>query len=199
MSLMATEEDYLKTLEFTDEQSFEKLFRYYYEPLANFALKYLGNPEEAEEIVQEVFTYVWQKKGQLDIKTNPKSYLYGAVRNGCLNHIKHQKVENLYVQRALHSSDQFDQVDIMELNELEATIHAALEKLPPKCKEVFELNRIEGKRYKEIAEHLNISLKTVENQMGKALKVMRVELKELLPVLLLVLLEILQNGNGGKW
>ncbi len=193
------EEQFLKSLQFSDEQSFERLFRYYYEPLANFALKYLGDPNEAEEVVQEVFTYVWQKKGQLDIKTNPKSYLYGAVRNGCLNYLKHQKVANLYVQRALHGGDHFDQVDIMELSELESTIQQAIEKLPPKCKEIFELNRFEGKRYKEIAEQLGISLKTVENQMGKALKVMREELKDLLPVLILVLLEFLQQGNGGKW
>ena len=114
-------------------------------------------------------------------------------------HQKHQKVENLYVQRALHTLDQYDQVDIMELSELQETIKKAIEKLPPKCREIFELNRFEGKRYKEIAEQLNISLKTVENQMGKALKVMREELKELLPLLLIALLEILLNGSGGKW
>ena len=181
---MASDEEHIKTLEFQDEQSFEKLFRYYYEPLANFALKYLGDPEEAEEIVQEVFTYVWQKRGQLDVRTNPKSYLYGAVRNGCLNHLKHQKVENLYVQRALHTLDQYDQVDIMELSELQETIKKAIEKLPPKCREIFELNRFEGKRYKEIAEHLNISLKTVENQMGKALKILREKLGDYLTMLL---------------
>ncbi len=154
----------------------------------------MKDTEAAEEIVQELFSDMWIKTDLLKIKTSIKSYLFGAVRNACLNHIKHQKVEQKYVDRTRFTAQQDDATDFLELDELREKIAAALDKIPEKCREIFELNRFEGKRYKEIAEELNLSLKTVENQMGKALKIMRDELGEYLPAILLLMIL-----HGGKW
>lgn len=177
-----------------DEKVFESLFREFYAPLAAFAMKYVKDTEMAEEIVQELFSDMWAKTDRLHIKTSIRSYLFGAVRNACLNHIKHLKVEQKYADRTRLSTSQGEATDFLELDELKQKISVALDKIPEKCREIFELNRFEGKRYKEIADELNLSLKTVENQMGKALKIMRDELGDYLLIALLIL-----TWYGGKF
>ncbi len=185
---MTTQEN-LEIPNLSDERVFEQVFRDHYQAMANFALKYLGDTDLAEEVVQDVFSTVWQKADEISVKTNMKSYLYGAVRNYCLNHIKHQKVEQTYISRSLHAHNHLDISDILEYDELKVKIDEALDELPPKCRQVFEMSRFEDKKYKEIAEELDISLKTVENQMGKALKHMRSVLKEYLVVIILMLIQ----------
>lgn len=156
----------------------------HYSELVGFAYKYVDQQEVAEEVVQDVFMTLWANAARIEIQTSLKSYLYGAVRNSSLNYIKHEKVARKYVERQLQASRNQETTDFLELDELNDKIVAALDKIPEKCREIFELNRFEGKRYKEIAEHLNLSLKTVENQMGKALKILRAELGEYLPLVL---------------
>jgi RNA polymerase sigma-70 factor (ECF subfamily) len=177
-----------------DEKVFESIFREYYSPLASFAMKYVKDDVVAEEIVQELFSDIWTRTSLLQIRTSIKSYLFGAVRNASLNYIKHQKVEQAYADRTRLTARQEDAVDFLELDELKEKIAKAMDKIPEKCREIFELNRFEGKRYKEIADELNLSLKTVENQMGKALKIMRDELGDYLPIILFLLF-----WRGGKW
>lgn len=160
----------------TDEVEFQKLFEEYYASLVLFAYNYVKDQDEAEEMVQEVFTNVWIKAETIAITSSVRSYLYGCVRNASLNHLKHQKIVNQYQSHQLATaSDSFEETPL-ELEELQQKLRAALDKIPAKCREVFELNRFEGLRYKEIAAQLNLSLKTVENQMGKALKILREEL-----------------------
>lgn len=171
----------------TNEAVFESLFRTHYAPLATFALRYVSDRELAEEIVQEMFTNLWSGARDIQIKTSVKSYLFGSVRNACLNYLKHQKVKEAYAQSQWNRME-FDATDYIELDELETQIAGALEKLPGRCREIFELSRLEGMRYKEIANHLKLSLKTVENQMGKALAILRDELGDYLPLLWLHLL-----------
>ncbi len=171
-----------------DEHVFELVFRSYYEQLCFFAMRYVGEEAIAEEMVQDTFASVWRKSSQIDVRTTPKSYLYGSVRNNCLNYIKHQKVKQAYLEYSSMTVNSPVQ-DFLELDELQAKIDGALDCLPTKCREVFELSRFEGKKYKEIADELGISIKTVEHQMGKALKVMRDQLKEYLPILCLILPE----------
>ncbi len=179
-----------------DDHSFEQVFRTFYQALAGFALKYVGDPETAEEIVQETFTSIWEKVDEINIQTSIKSYLYGAVRNACLNHIKHQRVVREHADYEIHRSSQFSSgFDALEVEELQEKINSALGKLPEKCREVFELSRYEELKYKEIADRLDISIKTVENQMGKALKILREELGTYLPVFLL----FLEWWHGGKF
>ena len=191
---MNLEAQNIHVVNIADEKVFEGIFREYYSDLAGFALKYVKDTEVAEEIVQELFSDIWTKTDLLSIKTSLRSYLFGAVRNACLNYIKHQKVKQKHADRTRFSTPQNEATDFLELDELKQKIEVALNKIPEKCREIFELNRFEGKRYKEIADELNLSLKTVENQMGKALKIMREELGEYLAIALLFLVT-----HGGKW
>lgn len=176
-----------------DEKTFEHLFKSHYSELVSFAIKYVEELEIAEELVQELFLNLWSKSENLKIQTSIKSYLFGAVRNAALNFLKHQKVEKSYQEKAALGMQTPQTIDFLEIDELKEKIDEALNKIPEKCREVFELSRFEGKRYKEIAEELNLSLKTVENQMGKALKILRVELGEYLPLVLLLI-----SLHGGK-
>ncbi|CAE7409946.1 sigR [Symbiodinium microadriaticum] len=155
-----------------DDHAFEQVFRTFYGALAGFATKYVSDPDIAEEIVQETFTSIWTKANKIHVETNIKSYLYGAVRNACLNHIKHQKVVHEHQSYELHRASEFETgFDFLELDELQQKVDAAMNKLPEKCREVFELSRFEELKYKEIADQLSISIKTVENQMGKVTEV----------------------------
>lgn len=167
------------------------IFRTYYQPLCSYAYTFLQDKEEAEEIVQTTFLSVWEKKETLSIRTAVKPYLYAMVRNACLNVIKHEKVKQKHaveeVAMAIHSHDSVSHAIVS--SELELKIHQAMEKLPEQCRLVFKLSRFEELKYSEIADQLGISIKTVENHMGKALKIMREQLKDYLPLLI-----VLMNG-----
>lgn len=161
--------------------AFEKLFRLFYERLCNYALGILKEDAQAEEVVQEVFVGIWQKRDEIAITTSIKSYLYRAVHNRCLNLIRHGKVRLEYVNHSLHSDSGIEPPSSgVEQKELQNRIHDAIEALPTECARVFRLSRFEELSYHEISEFLGISIKTVENQMGKALKLLRSRLAEYL-------------------
>lgn len=176
--------------------TFEQVFNGYYQQLASFSYTYVQSHEVAEDIVQEMFSNIWTKVDKIDIRTNIKSYLYGATRNACLNYLKHQKIERKYEAQEMQKPT-YNDVDFLELDELEKEIEVALNKMPERCREIFVMSRYEEKRYKEIAEELDLSIKTVENQMGKALKVMRSSLARYLPVAILLLLSKLLKELWG--
>ena len=172
-----------------DITAFEMLFRTYYQPLCRYAYSFLQDKEGAEEIVQSTFLMVWEKRDTLAIRTSVKPYLYAMVRNACLNVLKHEKIKQKHAGEELAVADRsYDSVSQMVAsNELEYKIKAALERLPEQCRMVFKLSRFEELKYAEIAEQLNISVKTVENHMGKALKIMREQLKDYLPLIMVFL------------
>ncbi len=191
--MLATDDIIIK-LKAKDEKAFELVFRVYYPELCRFAYKYVENQDVAEELVQDLFCSLWAKLDSLVINTSLKSYLYSAVRNAAFNYFKHQKVTDKYKSYQMERGSGIIEADrSLEVKELSTKIDAAIHSLPEKCREVFRLSRIENKKYKEIAEELNISIKTVENQMGKALKVLRKELGSYLPIALLMWLEIFIN------
>jgi RNA polymerase sigma-70 factor (ECF subfamily) len=185
------EQQQIEALTAGDETAFEMIFRTYYQPLCSYAYTFLQDKEEAEEIVQGTFLSVWEKRDTLTIHTAVRPYLYAMVRNACLNVIKHEKIKQKHaveeVALAPHSHDSVTHA--VASSELEAKIQDAMEKLPEQCRLVFKLSRFEELKYAEIAEQLDISVKTVENHMGKALKIMREQLKDYLPLLL-----VLMNG-----
>tara|TARA_B100001250_G_C19635468_1_gene715744 strand:+ start:403 stop:960 length:558 start_codon:yes stop_codon:yes gene_type:complete len=166
----------------SDEKEFEAFFNLHYPVMVGFAMNYLKDKDQAEELVQDVFTNVWIKAETITISNSAKSYLFTATRNACLNFLKHQKIEMAYANQ--YESPLSQSANELEYDELVGRLEKALDKIPEKCREIFELNRFEGKRYKEIAEELNLSLKTIENQMGKALKILRNELGDYLPLIL---------------
>lgn len=172
-----------------DEGDFELFFRTYYASLCRYAQSFVRDSDEAEEIVQTSFIHIWEKRTSLNIDTSLKAYLFRAVRNGCLNHIKFRKVRMEHAANQIKTGEPTHEgvSDGVTANELEHRILAAMKELPEQCRLVFQLSRFEELRYQEIADQLHLSVKTVENQMGKALKIMRRELKDYLPTLIFCL------------
>lgn len=165
-----------------DKRAFDEVFLKHFKSLHAYALAIIKEKDDAEEIVQNVFYKIWTKRSQLKTDGFLKSFLYRSVHNESLNYIKHQKVRTNFNVRYAGNIQQ----DIGNLNseimatELEKNIHAAINELPEKCRNVFQLSRFDQLKYQEIAETLNISIKTVENQMGKALKILRLKVVDLL-------------------
>jgi len=169
-----------------DQQLFEQLFNEYFVQLTNFAKSYVRDEDAAKELAQDAFINLWQKKDEIDKEKSIKSYLFTTVRNRSLNYIRdNKKYKSEFLDIELEKSNDFFEGDILTSKELQERITASINSLPDKCRRVFEMSRFEDLKYKEIAEELNISIKTVENQMGKALKVLRKDLKEYLPILIL--------------
>ncbi len=169
---------------------FEKLFREHFTALCYFARKYLGDHDSSKEIVHSVFIRLWENRSSFDWDKSAKSYLFTSVYNRSMNFIRDNKKfvasESPEIREEVTDTSAFS--DTLEVAELEGRIKTALQRLPGKCREVFELNRFEGKKYAEIASLLNISVKTVETQMSKALKILRDELRDYLYVVVLFLL-----------
>lgn len=161
------------------KMAFEQLFKTYYAPLCLFAHNYLKDKDNCEEVVQSFFLKLWEKRSAIDINTSVKSYLFSSVRNACLNHIKHQKIIQIHQTEMLNTSSEadFSPEYFMEIG-LAEKIEAYINELPPKRKEIFMLSREQGLKYREIADQLGISVKTVEAQMGQALKDLREKLRD---------------------
>lgn len=172
-----SDQEILRNIKAGEQKTFEALFRTYFQPLSLYAASIINSQEDGEEIVQDLFFQIWEKRQQLHITSSLKSYLYRSVRNRCLNFIKHQKVKEKYRQEAIQQFSEAINEPSSESSALKEKINAAIATLPARCREVFELSRFEGLKYREIAEVLGISPKTVEVQMGKALKTLRKELK----------------------
>lgn len=184
-----SETDIVEALHQGNAVVFEQLFKDYYGRLCNYVNTILNDVDESEEIVQSTFIALWEKRESLVIHTSVKSYLYQAVHNQSLNKIKHNQVkqshfEYVTAQNNVNVSDGYQSLVGKELGEM---IGVAVESLPPQCRTVFTLSRFSGLSYAEIATRLDVSVKTVENHMGKALRIMRVHLADYLPLILWVL------------
>ncbi|RZM19707.1 MAG: RNA polymerase sigma-70 factor [Pedobacter sp.] len=168
-----------------DEKAFEAIFKAHYNALHAYAQTMLRDEIMAEEIVQGLFLKLWEKKENLAEQVSVKAYLYKCVYHDCLNHIRHQKVQTRYTAYAALHQDHLTATASAraELSELQQHIDKALNDLPQQCRTVFQMSRFEELKYREIAEQLNISVKTVETQMGKALKLLRSKLADFLPLI----------------
>ncbi len=174
-----------------DEQAYELLFRNYYVRLCGFANKFLNDPEEAKEIVQEAFMKIWEGRKDIDPNESLKSYLFKITQNLSLNRLRRKKVESRYIEiykLVYIDNREFSSYESLLAQELGDNFTTALNSIPPKCKQVFELSRMEGLKYNDIAEKLNISVKTVEAQMSKALSILRFKLKDYIEILIFVLI-----------
>ncbi|WP_421765383.1 RNA polymerase sigma-70 factor [Ekhidna sp.] len=178
---MENEEVIVNRLINKDKRAFELVFNQYYNVMVLYASRFMDTRAEAEEIAQDVFVKFWEKCESLSEDSSIKSYLYRSVHNSCLNSIKHDKVKDGYRQHVIHVMESSYQTEIDENDPdvIRERIHKEIDKLPPRCAEIFKLSRFEGLKYQEIADHLSISVKTVEVQMGKALKVLRESLQDL--------------------
>lgn len=172
----------------SDETDFNKLFDTYYVSLCYFADKYLNDLDQSRSLVQEVFVDVWTKREKLSIGGSAKSYLYTAVKNRCIDFLRKKK-NTTPISDDESSGSEVPFRDLVEEAELNKRINDAIGELPEKCREVFGLCRFEGLKYAEIADKLHISVKTVEMQMGIALKKLRAKLSDYQMFSLLVFVE----------
>lgn len=171
-----------------DEAAFEQVFKTHFKSLHAYAFTILKDEAEAEEMVQQVFFKLWDRTATLTITGSVTAYLYRSVHNESLNYLKHQKVRAGHrLQVAYSMKNQADHASKKLLaGELEKKLREALNELPEQCRTIFQLSRFEELKYREIADQLDISVKTVENQMGKALKLLRLKLVEFLSLLILL-------------
>jgi RNA polymerase sigma-70 factor (ECF subfamily) len=172
-----------------NKEAFDTVFRMYYRDLCRFAMFMNCSSEDAEELVQDMFFRLWQNRNQINVLSSSKSYLYTSVKNSMINKHKHEKVKQIYAADYRYTNrEESDDSDIDENREKIKNIESAIAELPEKRREIFVKSKVEGKKYKEIADELQISVKTVENQMGEALKFLRNKLsaKEFLILLLLL-------------
>ena len=200
LALVSEKEYHFFSMEFQDEQialllskrdeaAFEQVFKTHYKNLHAYAFTILKDEDEAEEMVQQVFFKLWERSEHLSFSGSIAAYLYRAVHNESLNFIKHQKVKaghQLHVAYSMKNKSEQAQPKMIR-KELENKFREALNELPEQCRTVFQLSRFEDMKYKEIADKLDISVKTVENHMGKALKLLRTKLVDFLPLLLILL------------
>jgi RNA polymerase sigma-70 factor (ECF subfamily) len=165
-----------------DAAAFDAIFREWYGTLVGVAQRLLRDRAVAEEVVQDVMLELWRRRAQLTVDDSPRAYLIRATRNRALNHLRHLRVEQRGAPYAAGPTEAapLGASAVVE-DELGTALAAAVAELPARCREVFELSRVQGLSYAEIAGVLAISTKTVENQMGKALRVLRGRLAAWLP------------------
>ncbi len=170
-----------------DDHAFEALFKAHFKALHSYASVMLYHDSHAEEIVQNMFVRLWEKRDLLDVQTSVKAYLYKCVHNDCLNYIKHKKIKARYQDHATFTMNDHTEntSDKLALGELQDRLQVAMNELPEQCRTIFQMSRFEELKYREIADELGLSVKTVENQMGKALRILRVKLVDFLPIVLL--------------
>jgi RNA polymerase sigma-70 factor (ECF subfamily) len=177
-----------------NKKAFEQIFKIYYEDLCRYALFLSSGVADTEDIVQDIFFKMWINRKDFILTSSLKSYLFTAVKNSVINIIKHEGIKEKYIQYQKNYEDSSENPDKIENSELGNKINTIISELPERRREIFIMSKLEGLKYKEIAEKLNISVKTVENQMGEALKFLREKLSgEKLIFILLLSLFYLEN------
>ena len=176
---------------------FEDIYLSYFSKMKHFATEYVISDEDAENIVQDVFVELWENIEMLNMHMNLIAYLFTTIKNKCLNHMRHKivvqntatKMQEEYLISLRMNLDSLEAFDnkLFSDQDIEKIINRALDSLPEKCRTIFFMSKIEGKKQKEIAQELNISINTVGTQIGIAYKKLRTELKDYLPIMLFLL------------
>lgn len=180
-----------------NKSDFSRVYSIYFPKLVRFAREFVLSTEDAENIIQDIFIYLWEHQELLDTLTNLNAFLFTLVKNKCIDQLRHRKllerkreefktVLDKEIQLKLYALQQFDE-NALSNEDIEIILNNAINSLPEKCREVFILSRMEGLKNREIAERLNISAKTVENQMTTAIRKLRVELKDYLPLFIFII------------
>ena len=177
----------IQSLARRDEASFEQVFKTHFKNLHAYACSITKEETVAEEVVQNVFVKLWERSEALSIAGSVTAYLYRAVYNESLNYLKHQKVRSAYGQHVVHTMKNETEHGgkKLQLKELEGRLAEAMNDLPEQCRTIFQMSRFDELKYREIADKLGISVKTVESQMSKALRLLRVKLVDFLIFILL--------------
>jgi len=185
------EEQYLiKGLLNRNKIVFDFVFHYYYSGLCAFCERITGSQQSAEDIVQDLFVTLWVKHQQIKITTSLKNYLFTSVKNRSLDYLKHEQIKS---QKLSHITDEKELPENLSSMwfaeaELQAVVESSLKKLPPRCRAIFEMSRFRGLKNQEIADKLGLSKRTVELQVSNALRQLRADLKDYLPLFILMYL-----------
>lgn len=172
------DDDILKALPNNGDKAMSLMYEHYYPQLCLKAIRYVKDQKIAEDLVQDLFIDIWKKKANLNINTSLIGYLQRSIVNKSLNWIRSQRVKIEDIDSVMSTSDNAaDAQDEIEKTELEEHITKVIDGLPEKCRLVFVMSRFDMMSYKEIGDKLDISTKTVENQISKALRILRVEMK----------------------
>ena len=171
----------------TEKHAFSKIYLVYFPKLVRFAREYVVSIEDAENIVQDIFMYLWEHRDILDSLTNLNAFLFTLAKNRCIDFYRHKtlidsKKESLKIEALM----QFDE-NIFTEKEIEDLLAQAIEHLPEKCRQVFILSRMNGLKHEEIATQLNISVHTVQNHIVTAIRKLKVELKDYLPLFIFII------------
>ncbi|MEI7423883.1 MAG: RNA polymerase sigma-70 factor [Prolixibacteraceae bacterium] len=175
------------------KDGFRHIFQQFYQPLYHLSSHYLEDPDEAKEVVQNAFVKLWEVRQNLNEDSNIRNYLFTLVKNNCLNLLKrkqlllkhHEKLKWMEMHYQYQSLSRMGD-DYLEFNELKEKIDQAIKNLPEHCRVVFEMSRFEELKNREIAEKLGVTQKTVEAHLTRALKILRNELKDYLPVIAVI-------------
>ncbi len=174
-----TDKEILGLLKTNGQKAMEIIYNQYYNYLCHATYKILNDSVATEDIVQDVLMEIWKKKDKLDITISLKAYLRRASINKALNHLRGKKMkfedDDSYTETFVDTDDSQEKLEYLELSEV---INKAIESLPEKCRLVFSMSRFESMTYQEISDKLEISIKTVENQISKALRILRSRVKE---------------------
>ena len=177
---------YLKIVLEDDHEAFKKLFFEFYPSLCVFAGRYIISPDICEDIVQDVFFNIWKNRKSLNIHSSFRNFLVTSVKNSCTDHLRKESSHNKYIENQTSTSTSLSPIDVYTTNELQEMLQSALDKLPQNIQSAFDMSRNKNMTYKEIALEMDISPKTVESYISRALKTLREELKDYLPLLLLM-------------
>jgi RNA polymerase sigma-70 factor (family 1) len=169
-------------------ESYEALFKNYYAPLVVYACKYVSDIDIAREIVQDFFVKLFEKRNSLSIDTSVKSYLYRSIYNCCINYFNQRNIQDKHLKNLeqIKENNVYLEEEINTI-ELQQKIYEIIENLPAKCRRIFKMNRLEGLKNEEIAVQLNLSKRTVETQISKALKILRAKLTDFMTFALFLL------------
>lgn len=175
----------LSALKQDSQEAFSLLFRTYYTDLVLFCGNFIKDKSACEDIVQSIFLKLWNDRKIIQIETSLKSYLLKSVRNSCFDAFRHQEIVRQYESEYENSVlDCYDTENYMLYSDLHDHLHRALGQVPEQYRRAFEMNRFEGLKYREIAKELNVSERTVEVRVGKALEILRKQLKDFFVLLL---------------
>jgi RNA polymerase sigma-70 factor (ECF subfamily) len=205
MTILFSENELFRKTKKGDVYAFEKLFKAFYRNLCFFAENYVKEKTMAEEIVGSFFINIWEKRSIIEIKGSVKSYFYSSVHNRCIKYLEHLKVMKKYEEYAISrlrskellvpSSNAYPLANLIS-QEIVEDIEKSINELPEKCREIFCLSRFEDMSYEDIAAKLDVSINTVRTQMARALQKLRENLKNYLPLFVLIMLNIVfQMGS----
>lgn len=180
-----------------DDKLFENVYLSYFSKLKRFALEYVIYEEDAENIVQDLFTDLWRRKEIITEHTNLISLLFISAKNRCLNYLRHDAIKKKHLDKFreehlvmlrmnLESLEAFDE-QVFSEPDIDSLVQRAIDTLPGRCRRIFYMSKIEGKKQKEIAEELHISISTIDSQMQIAYRKLKEELKDYMPLYLFLL------------